>query len=716
MPSERLQYLIDAIWQGSGATQQASVAIGNVGAAARQSDIAMAAAEQRSAMLGRKMSELGREVAKGNLSVQEASEKYKEFENTLADVSGAATKGQTGLGQLIGTYAKATAALAGLTIAAKKGYEAFKEGAALDLARSQFDNLAASVNSTGDAMLIKLRQASKSMATDAELIASASGIISTGLANTEDGVVRLANVSTRLGLDMQQVILTFANNSKARLDSLGLAVTDVTRRQQELVAAGQDLDSAFDQAVLEGLEARVALLGDASETTAGKIQQVETAWQNAVDAFKQQLAIGIAENVDLDALVEDIGELASIAVQASEDVGKLIWVLDKLSFLTAPRQGAWLGDRLREFWSWLKTTDIGGPLITANERAAMAAEELAHQQQQAADVIGNYTYQAAGAAAVTEDLATGQREVAAAARESKREIDRSAAAVGEIRAGVNERDMAHTVRVVREAREQQQEDFAATQEAIDAVDAAAKQLAKTFGGDFRKALDMAEGETVDFNGALFDQLTTLGASPDTLMAAGLALTDYGEEQLAAALKVATMNQAIAELAPLIADGTINVETARGALMDLSSALDEDYTAEFNTQELIEAQEEAERLRRLLEIAAGSYTAHFAIIQEGGVPRAPGTTGSGVLDSSQIEYASGTDGWERVPGPTGQPYPVTLHGGEMFNVVPAGQGGGGYSMDAPPSTTTTTINFYGTNPNEVIRVLQDRGIIARESFR
>jgi hypothetical protein len=30
----------------------------------------------------------------------------------------------------------------------------------------------------------------------------------------------------------------------------------------------------------------------------------------------------------------------------------------------------------------------------------------------------------------------------------------------------------------------------------------------------------------------------------------------------------------------------------------------------------------------------------------------------------------------VPGAVGQPFPVTLHGGEMFNVVPHGQAAGG----------------------------------------
>lgn len=726
MPAERLQYLIDAIWKGSGATAQASAAIGSVGASAHETDLRMAAVQARSDMLGRKMSELGREVAKGNISVEEASRKYKEFENTLADVGSAATGGGRSLGQLISTYGKITAALGGVLIAARKGYEALKEGAALELARSQFDNLAASVNSTGDAMLGKLRQATQGMATDAELVAAASGIISTGLANTEDGVVRLANVSTRLGLDMQQVILTFANNSKARLDSLGLSVAGVTERQRELVKAGMDLDTAFDTAVLEGLENRVALLGDASETTAGKIQQVETAWQNAVDAFKQEFAVSVAENVDLDALVEDMAQLASGAVAAGEQVGNLIWVLDKLSFLTAPRQGAWLGEQLRSFWAWLKTTDIGGPLVTANERAAAATAELVAQVGRADDVLPNYIYESRAAAAATAELAESQRDAADAARESHREIDRTAAAIGRIRTGVDERDVAHTVRVVREAREQQIADFEALQEAADELEEQQRELeeqtrktAQAYSQDFRAALDIAEGETVNFNTSLFDQLTQLGAAPELLMQAGLALTDYSEEALQGALKVATMNQAVAELAPLVADGTIKIGDAVDALADLSSALDEDYRAEIDTESIVEAQNQAIRLKELLEAAAGRYSAHFSISSDGLPVQVGGSPSPAPGGGGDVPFASGTNGWRTVPGPSGAPWPVTLHGGEMFNVVPVGQDGqGGYTVDAPPATITdtTTINFYGVSTSEMIRELQNRGLIVRDSFR
>src|SRR5690606_18138026 len=84
-----------------------------------------------------------------------------------------------------------------------------------------------------------------------------------------------------------------------RLDSLGLSIEEVVTRQRELTAAGQDLDSAFDQAVLEALENRVALLGDASETTAGKLQRMEVAFARIEEAGKLALANALTPAIDL---------------------------------------------------------------------------------------------------------------------------------------------------------------------------------------------------------------------------------------------------------------------------------------------------------------------------------------------------------------------------------------------------------------------------------
>ena len=87
-------------------------------------------------------------------------------------------------------------------------------------------------------------------------------------------MVDLATVVSTLGLDMQQVIMTFPNDSIMRLDALGLSVQTVQARAKELKAEGFTGD-AFDQAVLEGLQERMRVLGDVTETTAGHFLQYQ---------------------------------------------------------------------------------------------------------------------------------------------------------------------------------------------------------------------------------------------------------------------------------------------------------------------------------------------------------------------------------------------------------------------------------------------------------
>ena len=84
------------------------------------------------------------------------------------------------------------AGAAGLVaVGAVAAWKALESGAELELARNRFDNLTASINTTSDAMLTDLKAATGGMMSDADMIASASRIISLGLADTQEGVVDL---------------------------------------------------------------------------------------------------------------------------------------------------------------------------------------------------------------------------------------------------------------------------------------------------------------------------------------------------------------------------------------------------------------------------------------------------------------------------------------------------------------------------------------------
>jgi len=174
-----------------------------------------------------------------------------------------------------------------------KALEVGKEGARLQLASDQFDNLAISIGSTSDAIINRLGEATSGMMSNAQMIESASQIISLGLADNEDDVVRLATVVSELGWDMNQVILTFANNSKMRLDALGLSVTDVDAKMEAFIAQGHDMDKAFDLAVLQAGEEKIALLGSSADTAVGDFKRLEAQLQNSSDEIKLKLLPGL---------------------------------------------------------------------------------------------------------------------------------------------------------------------------------------------------------------------------------------------------------------------------------------------------------------------------------------------------------------------------------------------------------------------------------------
>ena len=248
------------------------------------------------------------------LQKQRASEQAAAQERVVA----AAARQDAALGDLFGTIKTAgkdllftfgamAAGVAAFGVAAKKGFEFLEKGAELRFAKVQFDNLTASINTTSDSLDRRFLEATGGMVDGAERIRLASQIISLGLGKTEDDVIRIATVVSQLGLNMQQVILTFANNSIMRLDALGLSVEDVTDRVKELDEAGIDGDT-FDIAVLEALEDRLLLVGSAIEEDIGSIKRLEAAWIDLGNVFTE----GSAGGQFVDDTADDLRAITSI--------------------------------------------------------------------------------------------------------------------------------------------------------------------------------------------------------------------------------------------------------------------------------------------------------------------------------------------------------------------------------------------------------------------
>lgn len=215
----------------------------------------------------------------------EGGREIKEAEADIDALGATSDKSSFSLGDLAKKGAIVGAALGAAALAAQQAYETIGEGADLIAAEQKFGNLAGSIDTTADALLGKMREATKGMVDDATLIAAGTDIMNLGLAKTEGGVVRMSAAVGALNLDMGVLALTLANDSTARLDSLGLSLEDVTAKKKELIASGF-IGDAFDEAVLISLEEKMTLLGDASETTAGQMAIVEAQAANLTAEFK----------------------------------------------------------------------------------------------------------------------------------------------------------------------------------------------------------------------------------------------------------------------------------------------------------------------------------------------------------------------------------------------------------------------------------------------
>ena len=259
MASEKLQIVLDADWRGKSAVQQAD----------------------------RDVSGLDKAVGKAGVS-------WRSF------ATGAAV---------------ATGALVAIGGAAKVAFGELQRGAELEVTASKFDNLTQSIGSTSEALIGRMTQATSGMVSNADLMSGAVTIMQGKLATTEDAVVRMSAVTGALGWDMGVLAQTINNQSVLRLDNLGLAVSDVIPRFKELQATMGDKE-AFGLALIEAGEANMALLGDRAETTAGKIDQMTVAFQNARDAFSTGFAEGAADSVKV------FAENIDLATQSFELAGQ----------------------------------------------------------------------------------------------------------------------------------------------------------------------------------------------------------------------------------------------------------------------------------------------------------------------------------------------------------------------------------------------------------
>jgi hypothetical protein len=545
------------------------------------------------------------ELRRGAAEFDRLADKGKAALSTTTAGGPIAAAGNAWRGMATG-LAVASAAFVGVGLAAQQAYATLRAGAELQTTTERFGKLAASIGTTADVMLGKLREATKGMISDAELMASASGIVSLKLADNEEQVVRLATVVGTLGWDMQQVILTFANLSTMRLDALGLSVDEVKQKQKELMDQGMSTAAAFKEAVIQAGEARLDVGGVSESEQAFK--QAEAAVVN----FKNAVLESTIATLSQAGAFESLAATANSIQLATDFRGELAALREEGAITTVE----WLGllNTLSQSGAAAAEVELAGIIMrdTLTDTDAEINNQLGSWQVWARTVAIQTGYAAQTAAANMNAIFTGLLGIsnglgdtsaflpqadefdylAAGARAGKDYRSGLAIEARQARIDRNLQFVRHDPDFIATGREVRNEMEYATAAAYgysgalgamssaeqEAADAHSRFLS-SFNEELRAkpedGLYNAEGvaNVEAVNKALYEQVAAAGASAATLALLGVATGQFTQEQAEAALKAAVLQEQIRAIAASVAAGDLSIGDALGQLNQAREALD-----------------------------------------------------------------------------------------------------------------------------------------------
>lgn len=180
----------------------------------------------------------------------------------------------------------------------KRVYEFGRAGAEIEYAATRFERLSVAIGTTSGVLLNDLRVATKGTRSDMELMASAADLAGLGLAKNHTQVVRLSKVVGGLGMDMNQLVLTLANQTKMRFDQLGVSVVGFDEKVKALKESGMSANDAFTEAFLQQAEEQLERVGNKADENIGKFERFEAAAANMGNTFKTRATPAIAGAAD----------------------------------------------------------------------------------------------------------------------------------------------------------------------------------------------------------------------------------------------------------------------------------------------------------------------------------------------------------------------------------------------------------------------------------
>lgn len=226
-----------------------------------------------------------RNRVQGGEQVKGLSQEFEKLDSSAQNASG-------GLGGLLGRLPPGVLALgtfAGAVKGAQAAVEAFQKGADLNRQISQFDSLARSIGTTGDALRQTMDKEIGSYLSNAEKAALGTQLLKLEVVDTGQELARVSNIVARSGVDMGTFTNTLIRDSDLLLDNLGISQEKIKRLKQEIREEGFQGD-IFDEAVFRALEEQIGILEDGADKGAVSARKLASAWANVKDAVAQNWA------------------------------------------------------------------------------------------------------------------------------------------------------------------------------------------------------------------------------------------------------------------------------------------------------------------------------------------------------------------------------------------------------------------------------------------
>ena len=599
---------------------------------------------------------VGTAFENGSMSAKDASRALQDIRAQMDAARPASEKLAEGFKSFSRGATIAVAAVTAEIMIMKKIMDFGKEGAMLEYTRDKFDRLAASIGTTGDALEKDLRGAVRGMMSDAEMFASASDLMSLGLAKTHGEAVRLTKVAAALGMNMNQLVLTLTNQTTMRFDALGVSVDGFEEKVSKLKAAGIGANEAFRMAFLEQAEGQLARVGDIADTDVGSFIRLEAATKNLGDAVKRDLAPFLADAAEaaynlltwsdrLDRVMSNHAETVSASgVPYAEYAAELKRAAEAAGY-SVNAEGELIATR-RYGSSILREVVQVNYLLTESEyAAAKATEDTSKAQEKALTYSEQFAKSMQGTAYSVKDMSAATKDLVNSMSDVPNLMD----------------DIANKGGKVMDA-------YSQLADAQKQLSDAAKDYGQSTGNEVADLLEQRLGP----NSQRYKQ-----ALDDIDAAMGTNLQGEYEHK-----------KALEDIAKAYAD-TGDQEAFRANLQALAGEELPAVTAELE-QAVLDAKNLTRELLELPEFLQVEInvkaTGDLDILGYTPKPEIK-TPPPGVYNN---QHATGTNGWLTVPpGYPNDSYTVGLTSGERYNVTRAGQDkgeGGGRGM---------VFNNYGT---------------------